>query len=215
MGIGIGVGRRPGGRGGEGGDLLARCSSPRSTARRASCSRSPAPPTWRCTRSTRRPTPSRRSRTPTPTSSSARSSTTRSATRSASPSSRPASTSWRPPRRATNQFESRLSRLLEEPVPHGGVRARDAALDPRRRRRRRRVHDRERPEPTTVVVRRRGGPGHPGLPEELAVPRPPRAAPHESGAGRSRSEEAPFPRLLAEEPPRPRSMSPFGTLAPM
>ena len=56
------------------------------------------------------------------------------------------------------------------------------------------------------LVRRRGGPGHPGLPEELTDTRPPRAAPRIVGGGEVPSEEAPFPRLLAERaspPPVP------------
>ena len=44
------IGRGPGDGGGEGGDQLAAPSSPRSTARRACCSRSPVRPTSRCTR---------------------------------------------------------------------------------------------------------------------------------------------------------------------
>ena len=61
-----------------------RCSRRPSTAHAASCSTSPADPTWVSSRSTRRPGSSRRRRTPTPTSSSERSSTTPSATRCAS-----------------------------------------------------------------------------------------------------------------------------------
>ena len=109
----------------------------------------------------------------------------------------------------TSRFESRLSRLLEEPV-RGGNHEDALPVDPRRRRRRGhgRVHERERPGAGDGVVRCRGGPGHPGLPEELtdttSVPARPRAV----GGGEVPSEEAPFPRLLAEsELPAPRSMS--------
>ena len=51
---------------------------------------------------------------------------------------------------ASNQFESRLSRLLEEPSRGDVARARGAALHPRRGRRGRRVHHRE-PEPQKTV----------------------------------------------------------------
>ena len=62
------------------------------------------------------------------------------------------------------------------------------------------------------LLRRRGGSGHPGLPEELTRTTRPTARPRAAGGGEVPSEEAPFPRLLAERPPRP----PFlvsGTLA--
>ena len=91
----LGPRRRPRGRGGRDGDLLARCWRPPSTAPTACCSPSPAAPTSACSRSTRPPSWSPRPPTPRPTSSSARSSTTRSATRCGSPSSRPASTAVR------------------------------------------------------------------------------------------------------------------------
>ena len=64
------------------------------------------------------------------------------------------------------------------------------------------------------VVRRRGGSRHPGLPEELIAARDlaPRG-PSGRGGGEVRREEAPFPRLLAERPPRPRSRSGDGLVA--
>ena len=50
------------------------------------------------------------------------------------------------------------------------------------------------------LLRRRGGPRHPGLPQELAIASLlPRGPAHlRSGGGEIPSEEAPFPRLLAE-----------------
>ena len=101
---------------------------------------------------------------------------------------------------ADNRFESRLSRLLEEPVRTRPPR-KLAPVDPAGRRGGR-VRDRGR---TGVgVVRRGGGPGHPRLPEELAAIRRP-ARSRARGAGRP-SDEAPFPRLVAPGPPRPSLM---------
>ena len=112
------LGRRPGDRGREVRDLepAARVLDRRRQGRAAVDRR--ARPTCRCTRSTRRPTRSPASPTPTRTSSSARSWTTCSARRSASPSWPRAST--RSALSADNRFESRLSRLLEEPVARRG-----------------------------------------------------------------------------------------------
>ena len=103
----------------------------------------------------------------------------------------------------TSRFESRLSRLLEEPVRTGGHE--DAsAVDPGRRRRRGhgRVHDRERPRAGDGVVRCRGGPGHPGLPEELTDPVRPRAASRCGGRGGSERGGA-LPPPLGRGAPRP------------
>ena len=93
-----------------------------------------------------------------------------------------------------SRFESRLSRLLEEPT--------EAPVDPGRGRRGPGLHQR-RGIPATHL-RRRGGSGHPGFPQELNV-RP--ARPLDPGRG-GPSEEAPFPRLLPEGPPRPFSRPP-------
>ncbi len=100
-----------------------------------------------------------------------------------------------------SHFESRLSRLLEEPV-RGGDR-RPGPHDPGGRRRRRVLVGTR-----AGVLRRRGGPGHPGLPEELTTEQP-RVAHGRGGGEDADRQEATFPRLLAERtaPPRPRSMS--------
>ena len=78
-----------------------------------------------------------------------------------------------------NRFESRLSRLLEEPVR---IDSADEPLpsDPARRRGRCLRH-RRRAVGFQGLVRRGGGPGHPGLLEELKLPA--RAVPREQGRG--------------------------------
>ena len=101
---------------------------------------------------------------------------------------------------ADNRFESRLSRLLEEPVRDGGRRA--AAL-PAARRRRRRVRHGGRAEPGVGVLRRGGGPGHPGLPEELNDRLCPRGPARTVGAGRARRRRRPSPASRHRGPARP------------
>ena len=123
---------------------------------------------------------------------------------------RRASTSSRPSAsESTSRFESRLSRLLEEPV-RGGNHEDAAAVDPGRRRRRGpgRVHERERPGAGDGVVRCRGGPGHPGLPEELTDTTSVPARPALWGAGRFRARRRPSPASWPRASlPAPRSMS--------
>ena len=97
-----------------------RCWRPRWRAPARSCSRSPAAPTSRWSRSARRPRWSARPPTPTPTSSSAPTSTRSSATRSGSPSSPPASTAARaaaPRRRADDPPHQRQPAAAARPRP--------------------------------------------------------------------------------------------------
>ena len=205
MGIGHRLRRRPGRGGGEGRHLAPAAGVlDRRRQGRAALDRRPHRPlAARGQRGRRRASPGWR--TPTPTSSSAPSSTTRSARRSGSRSWPPASTRSRRIR-VGGQPASRAGcpGCSRSPSAAGTTKA-SPAVDPRRRRRRGhgRVHDSERSGAGVGVVRRRGGPGHPGLPEELtdttSVPARPRAV----GAGRFRARRRPSPASWPRASPPP------------
>ena len=100
--------RAAGDRGRERRPSRRRCWRRRSRAPSRSCCRSPAGATCRCGRSTRRPVPSRRPRTRTRTSSSARCSTRSSRTRCGSP--------WSPPATARSAAAARTQSPFREPI---------------------------------------------------------------------------------------------------